>query len=251
MSKNGQYEVFGSGILIATPVGVANPTPVPFAVLQDVGIEMSGALKTLHGQNQFPVAAGRGEIKMTGKAKFGRISGQIYNSLFFGATSTAGTTKLATMEGPTNIPTTPFTITATNGATFAEDMGVIDGLTGVPLDRVASAPTTGQYSVNTTTGVYTFAAADTGKSVYLNYTYTVAVVGSTMHLGNPLQGVQPVFSCILQRSNNGIGERYKIWSAIAGKLSMPTKMADFGINELDFECFADSAGRTISVYTDI
>lgn len=248
MSKNGQYENFGSGILVATPVGVANPTPVPFAVLQDVHLDLSGTTKVLHGQNQLPVAAARGELKMSLKAKFGRISGPIYNNLFFGVTQATGTTKLATNEAQSVPGVSTYTITVTNSATWVEDFGVLDSLTGIPMDRVASAPTTGQYSV--AAGVYTFAAADANKAVLINYSYTDAVNGSTISVGNPMQGVQPVFSCILQRSYNGIGERFKLWSCIAGKLSLPTKMADFGISEFDAECFADSAGRTITIYTD-
>ena len=68
----------------------------------------------------------------------------------------------------TTIPATPFQYTALQQqGTWGQDDGhTIAGVAGVP---VASAPTTGQYSV--VNGLYTFAAADVGKSVVLNYSY--------------------------------------------------------------------------------
>lgn len=252
MTVNAQYFSFGSGLLTARPLGT-NQTPVPFGALQDVTLEVAGSTKTIYGQNQFALAAARGEIKLTCKAKIGQINGPIYNNLFFGSTSAVGTTLNKTNEGPSAIPTTPFQITVVNGATMSEDLGVLNSATGVPFVRVAAAPTAGQYSVNEVTGVYTFAAADnvSAISVLISYNYTSATIGSTQNLLNPVQGVQPVFSCIITRMYNGVGERYKLWSCIAGKLSLPTKMADFAISEFDFECFADSANRTVSVYTDV
>ena len=68
------------------------------------------------------------------------------------------------------IPATPFTITPTvpNSGIWSQDLGVLDA-TGVAYVRVASAPVSGQYSL--ANGVYTFAAADTGKTVYISYKY--------------------------------------------------------------------------------
>ncbi len=68
----------------------------------------------------------------------------------------------------TTIGGTPYQYTALQlNGTWGQDDGLtINGVAGVP---VASSPTTGQYSV--ATGVYTFAAADTGKTVVLNYSY--------------------------------------------------------------------------------
>ncbi|MFH4180992.1 hypothetical protein WDA55_23325, partial [Acinetobacter baumannii] len=51
-----------------------------------------------------------------------------------------------------------------NSGTFVKDLGVTDAI-AIPLKRVASAPATGQYSVDAATGAYTFAAADVGKTV--------------------------------------------------------------------------------------
>lgn len=235
---------FGSGLLIATGAN----GPVQFGTLQDVTIDLSGTTKQQYGQGQFPVAAGRGEIKATGKAKVGQINGSLYNDLFFGGTKSTGTTKLAYNEAGTVPATTSYTVTVANSATWVADQGVIYASTGIALKQVASNPTQGEYSV--AAGVYTFAAADASAAVLISYTYTSASAGYTVALGNPLQGVQPTFSIIVQRSWNGTGERIKMHSCISSKLSLPTKMADFAISELDWDCFADAAGNTITVYTD-
>lgn len=248
-TTTGFYESFGSGILTATNLS-ANSVPIIFGALQDVTLDISGTTKQLYGQTQFPIASARGEIKISGKAKMGQISGPLYSSLFFGVASATGTVSTAYSESHA-VPATPFTVTVTNGATFAQDLGVVYASSGIPLTPVAASPATGQYSVNTVTGLYTFASGDTGVSVLISYTYSQAAIGSTIDVGNPLQGVQPVFSVIVSRGYNNTGERYKLWSCIAAKLSLPTKRADWGISELDFDCFANAAGKTITLYTDV
>jgi hypothetical protein len=52
---------------------------------------------------------------------------------------------------------------------WASDMGVVYSATGIALRSVASAPSTGQYSV--AAGVYTFSAGDAGAAVAISYGY--------------------------------------------------------------------------------
>jgi hypothetical protein len=236
---------FGSGLLFATNTA-ANSTPIQFGTLQDVTLDISRTLKELYGQGQFAVAVGAAQQKITGKAKVGQVNGRLYNDLFFGGTSAVGQTLLAYNEAGTVPAVTTYTVTVVNSATWVEDQGVLYANTGLPLKRVASAPALGQYSV--AAGVYTFAAADASAAVLISYTYTSAAVGQTITTGNPLQGVQPTFTMVVSRQYNGQQESFKLWSCIASKLSLPTKMADWGITELDFTAFADSAGRTITPY---
>ncbi|KZC23544.1 hypothetical protein RHOFW104T7_13155 [Rhodanobacter thiooxydans] len=236
---------FGSGLLFATNTAL-NSTPIQFGTLQDVQLDVSRTLKELYGQGQFAVAIGAAQQKITCKAKFAQVNGQLYNDLFFGGSSAVGQTLLVYQEAGTIPAVTTYTVTVTGSATFVEDEGVLYSATGLPFKKVASAPTVGQYSV--AAGVYTFAAADASAAVLISYTKTSAATGVTINANNPLQGVQPVFSMILVRQYNGQQEAFKLWSCIASKLSLPTKMADWGITEIDFSCFADSAGRTITPY---
>jgi hypothetical protein len=236
---------FGSGLLFATNTA-ANSTPIQFGTLQDISLDISRTVKELYGQGQFAVAVGAAQQKITGKAKIGQVNGHLYNDLFFGGTSAVGQTLLAYNEAASVPATTTYAITVTNSATWVEDQGVLYAATGLPFKRVATGPTIGQYSV--AAGIYTFAAADASAPVLISYTWTSASAGSTITTGNPLQGVQPTFSMIVSRQYNGQQEAFKLWSCIASKLSLPTKMADWGITELDFSAFADSAGRTITPY---
>lgn len=236
---------FGSGLLFATNTA-ANSTPIQFGTLQDVTLDMSRTLKELYGQGQYPVAIGSAQMKISGKAKVGQVNGQLYNDLFFGGSSAAGQTLLVYNEAGSVPAVTSYTVTVSGSATWVEDEGVLYANTGLPFKRVASAPTIGQYSV--AAGIYTFAAADASAAVLVSYTKTASANGVTINTGNPLQGVQPVFTMIVSRQYNGQQEAFKLWSCIASKLSLPTKMADWGITEIDFSCFADSAGRTITPY---
>lgn len=65
----------------------------------------------------------------------------------------------------------PFTVTALAAlGAFTSDIGVTKASDGTVLTKVASAPATGQYSVDAG-GVYTFAAADANLAVLLSYAY--------------------------------------------------------------------------------
>ena len=244
MSQTANYASFGSGVLIAkTATGV-----VPFGALQDVNLDIAGKNEELYGQYQAPLLVARATVKYSGKAKTGYVSGPLYSQLFFGVTASTGTTSLAYQE-PHSVPAaTPWTVTVSNSATFVADFGVTYANTGVQLEPVASGPTQGQYSF--AAGVYTFATADASAAVLISYTYTTAAAGSTIIVPNSLQGVQPVFSVILQRSYNGVGERFLLSNCIASKLSLPTAMAKFGISEMDFDAFAPNGGSPLSIYTD-
>lgn len=246
-TTNLNYASFGSGILFAK---IAGSQPVAFGALQDVSLEINAKTESLRGQFQFPLAQARASMDMSAKAKFGYISGPIYSELYFGASATAGTTSLAYNEAHSvPAPSGPYTVSVTNSATWVADFGVTYAATGQPLTPVASGPAQGQYSV--AAGVYTFAAADDGAAVLINYTYTQADVGSTLIVPNNLQGVQPVFACLLQRSYNGVGERFLLSNCIAGKLTLPTSMAKFAISEMDIDAFSPNGGSPLSIYTDV
>jgi hypothetical protein len=134
-------------------------------------------------------------------------------------------------------------VTAANAADFVDDYGVINAATGLPLTKVASSPMTGQYSV--AAGIYTFASADEGLAILLNYTYTVATNGGGQQftVGNPLLGTTPTFQAQFFTTFQGKPLNVKIFNAVANKLSMQTKLEDFVVPELDFDVFANAAGN--------
>lgn len=238
---------FGSGALwgISTAAGVQ--TPIKFGTLQDVSIETSFSQKELYGGSQFPVAIARGTGKITGKAKFAQINGAIFNSLFFGANMVDGSVKTANAESGT-IGNSPYTVTVTNSATWVTDLGVMFADTGIPLQRVASAPATGQYSVSA--GVYTFAAADTGKGVYISYTYTSASAGKKIEVTNQPLGTSPFFAAYFTATYNGKATNIQLPRCMSSKLSLATKLEDFMVPEFDFAAFADDSGKVMTISTD-
>jgi hypothetical protein len=232
--------VFGTGTLICVPtqdalgVAIANPTPVRLGTLQDVSVDLGVDIKTLYGSGRYPVAVGAGKAKTDIKAKYADINAAVLGSLFYGKTASAAI-KGAVIDQTGSIPTTPFQITIAppSSGTFVADLGVYNASTGNQLTRVASGPTTGQYSVNTGTGVYTFASADTGQSVLISYEYTAASGGSTFNLTNDLMGYTPSFSLILQEPFDGKKLVLKFNKCTSGKLTLPFKNEDFAM--YDFE----------------
>lgn len=239
--------LFGTGHLIAVPTNladgtaIANPTPVRLGVMQDVSVDLGVDLKTLYGSGKFPVAVGQGKAKTDIKAKYADISGAVLGSLFWGKTAT-NAIKGAVIDATATIPTTPFQVTAAppSSGTFVQDLGVRDATTGVVLTRVASAPATGQYSVSAG-GVYTFAAADTGKGVIYSYEYSAATGGQLFTLTNDVMGYTPSFAMILQQKYDGKTFALKFNRAVSGKLSLPLKNEDFTLSDFEATAFTDAA----------
>ena len=244
---------FGSGVLIATPSS-ANATPVQFGALQDVSLDFSFSSKQLFGQYQFPIAFARGEGKIAGKAKFANIDGPLYNNCFFGQTLTAGQKLWAYNEAGAVASSSPYTYTAVNAANFDEDLGVVYAASGLTLTKVASSPSTGQYSV--AAGVYTFSSGDAGKALLASYSYTQTASGSGSHnqLVNKLMGTAPTFQIDFYQSNpNIVGAQWslRLYNCVSTKLSVASKNQDFVIPELDFEAYANTANSIGEINTAV
>lgn len=235
---------FGTGTMWGVRSDVANSTPKKFGALQDVSVDFAFNAKELFGQFQFPLSIARGQGKITCKAKFAELNGRQMNDLFFAQAAGAGgfssgQVQTANDEAGT-IPTTPFQVTVVNTATFVQDLGVRNVLTGLPYIKVAAAPATGQYSVSGA-GVYTFAAADTGLGVLISYTFTVPSVGSKIIINNQLLGAAPYFSVAWTETYESKVFNCQLNKCIAAKLALPFKQEDFTISEFDFSAMADAA----------
>lgn len=260
--------LFGSGFLYGIPLtdsagnAIATNVAVPqlFGTLQDVSLDFGFENKMLYGQLQFPVAVGRGKGKISCKAKFANIYGQMYSSLFFGSTVAANI--IAAVNDVTGIvvPTTPFTITAStaapsatsiqipNSGVWSRDLGVRNGITGIPMIRVASAPTTGQYTV--AAGVYVFAAADVAILMFISYEYTAASTSAKQFtVINTAMGYAPTFMAVLSAPFQGKNFHCRLPVCISSKLGLGFKNDDFVIPELDFDAFADASGNVATFAT--
>lgn len=246
----GAGEMYGVPLLDANGNAISNPTPVKIGAMQEMSLDFAGELKELYGQNQFAIAIARGKVKVTGKVKGAQINGNTLNGMFFGSGLTAGTLgAVYTDTAGTLIPATPYQITVTppSSGTFVTDLGVIDA-NGVSLTRVASAPATGQYSMSA--GVYTFAAADTGQRVFINYQYTASVSSAKkISVTNLPMGYAPTFKCFMKTSFQGKQALAILYSATSNKLTMmATKLDDFSVPEFDFAGQADAANNVCDIY---
>lgn len=245
-------KLFGSGLMWGTPLtnsagsAIANPSPLLFGVLQDTEVDIKFENKTLHGQNQFPAAVGRGKGTINGKAKWAEIYGGMLETVIFGQAATAGLTSAVYDTVGAVIPATPFQVTPTvpSSGTWSRDLGVISASTGRPLTRVASAPTTGQYSV--AAGVYTFAAADTGQTVYINYMYTAtSTVAKKSTIVNQPMGYSPTWRCDLYIPYSGASLVLSMHSCISDGIKLSNKNDDFGIADFSFQAFANAGGQVL------
>lgn len=218
-----------------------------FGVLQDIQIDFDWTSKELYGQYQFPVAIARGQGKISGKAKFARILGLLYSDIFFGQNAANGQFAVSQYEAATVPASTPFTVTVANAAGYNDDLGVYYAGTGRALGRVATPAAAGQYSVNFATGVYTFAAADANAALLISYTYNTATGGSRITLSNALMGTTPTFKATFYQaispgSSPAAPLALRLNACTSSKLSLPTKVDDWTISELDFMAFADATG---------
>lgn len=247
---------FGTGSLWGTQTQdangnvIANLTPIKFGEVQDIGIDMSRDVKLLHGQLMMPVAVGGGKMKIDVKAKFARISGRLFSDLFFGQTMTGGILT-GTVNDTTGafIPASPFqvTVVSPSAGTYLRDLGVVSAI-GLPLARVASTPTTGQYSQ--TGAVYTFAAADVGLQVFISYTYSATSANAkNLSLINLPMGFVPTFGMDLAIQFAGKQNNWRFPNCVAPKLTFDPKQDDFTQMDMDIQVFADSAGNIGTIVT--
>lgn len=254
---------FGSGYLYGIPLtgNATQQTPVRLGTLQEVSYDISSTTKELYGQNQFAASIGRGPAKFTGKAKMGQFSSIAWNNLFFGPGSdssaypTNGSSAVVTVNGETGtVASHAYTAVAltTPGGTFDTDLGAYY-VTGVPLTKVATLTAAGQYTVSAA-GIYTLFSSDSATQIVINYTYAptvgVQVIQSINNNAFPM-GAAPVFQIVhsIPYATGGTSTTLKIYSAISSKLSFGFKNTDFTVPDIDFQMFANAAGKVIDIMT--
>jgi hypothetical protein len=238
---------FGSGILTGLRNDNADSvtnTPIRFGALQEVSVEFAGDIKELFATQQFPIDSARGKTKINGKAKVAEVKSRMYNDLFFGQTQNTGGIKYAYNES-TTVGTAAFLYTVSfSGSTPLADQGVFLASNGNQLQAVSSAPGANQYTFNPTTGVYTFNSTAAGLGMIANYTYTVST-GFTIVIGNPPMGTTPRFQVTLfqQYPNSSSQIVLILYSCVSNRLTFPTQIDDYVIQDLDFSAFANPAGN--------
>lgn len=233
---------FGSGSLWGIDSG-ANPTPPRFGALQDCTVDFAFNTKELTGTYQFPIAVARGTGKISCKAKFAQLSGRVINSLFFNNTKAAGQTSIAQDEAGT---VASGGITVANSANFVDDLGVHYAATGLPLVRVAAAPSAGQYAV--AAGAYSFNVGENGTQMKLDYSYSISGSGEKITIANQVIGQAPTFKAVFTQAFASLRHTLTLNANVSSKLAIGTKLEDFLMPEMDFSAFAD-AGNNIGTWS--
>lgn len=239
--------VFGVGFLFATPSGT-NPTPTRFGRLQDVQVDFSYDSKMLYGSNQYALENARGKAKIDLKASIGVVDPNLFNNIFFGLTTSTGETLNSVDEPQTSVSTS---ITVANAGTFSQDLGVYNTVTGLWMSRVASSPAAGQYAVNTATGVYTINAAQENQLLKVSYTYASPSTGVSLSFTNQLMGASVIFGVQLvnrfKGSDGVVRSLFLNFPAVqCPKLSMPLKLDDFTLPQLDMSAQDNGSGNVFN-----
>ena len=240
---------FGSGTLIGKRTDLSGQPPALLGTLQDISLEFDRKIETLLGQYNMAVAAGGGEFKISGKAKFARLQASQINNLFLGQTLAANSMVEMT-TGETGTVATG-AVTVANGANYVEDFGVFYASSGAQLAPVTASPAQGQYiAPSGSPGSYTFNSADNGGSVLIYYSYTVAS-GNKITLANALMGPLPMFEVSLKETFNYFGTSkdivVKLNACVSPKLSLPFSNQKFTVAEFDFQAIADAANNIGSI----
>jgi len=242
-----QYS-FGVGQVTLIPPGT-NQTPLPLAVLKDITLEVSFDIKRLMGSNGFPVDVARGAGKITGKAKYAQVRGNLWASVLTGATTTTGSTYGVLNQSTGVISGAAYDVGFVK-ANFVDDLGAVDE-TGTPLKVVAAAPAVGEYFVNMAGAnpVYTFNAVATGKTYTVSYSRKDGLTTSqTVTYNNQLMGASTIYQVAMFNSFRSKNIGLKLFAVSIPKLGMGFKQDDYTDQDMDMEGFSDSSNRVLEMY---
>jgi hypothetical protein len=173
--------VQGVGWVSLVPSGTY-PDPVHLAEIESLDLNITEEDGDLEDSNGDIIDSFTVKRVIEGTIALKDISGSLLAAITRGVTVAAGTKQGYAQTSV--IPTTPFQITVTEGATFADDLGVIDLTAGKAMICAATSTGTNVYAVNTTTGQYTFNTADAGHSVLINYRSTKSTTGTTSSIAS-------------------------------------------------------------------
>jgi hypothetical protein len=238
---------FGAGRVFATG-NYANPTPIRALVPQSQSIDFKRKTESLFGEKQLAVNVGAGQMDVTGKVEFGKISARIYADVMFGDGSTTGSYLEADGEQGTVAATTPYVVTVANATNFLFDLGVVNVTTGAIYTCVASGSEVAgaSYSVGTTGGAkgkYTFAAGDEGVNVKISYGYANASSGETVVLSNQPQGLTGSFQGVHVLPWGTEQDMFVFNSCLASSSGISLKNSGFASNTLEYMASCDAYGN--------
>jgi hypothetical protein len=166
--------------------------------------------------------------------------------VFFGNAFTAGSNNYYFKESHTPATGTATVTHATGGIV---DLGVSYAASGLPLVRVSpGSEVVGAYSVAVATGIYTFAATDTGSMLISYSNFSAAGGGQQLTVTNQPIGFTPTFALDYWSNLNQPGPEpfaVRVHACVASKLALAGKLEDYIMPEFDFDAYADGAGNVV------
>lgn len=247
---------FGAGYIYGlnqgSTLGAAPPLIIPgqFPTIQDASVDLTFTVKELNGQLEFPVDLASASKKISGKIMTGRIDLNLLNQLVFADDFVTGSNAIANVEPHTIASSPTDTVQVINNTTFVQDLGVwyssqFDNNNQVQLVPVPTSPAQGQYTVDPSTGTYTFNGADAGAGVLISYQYTV-LTGHALTVTNRIMGYsRPVFAAYFSEPYQGNNDLI-LYYCRATSLKMPEKREDYLILEIDFMAAAAPNGDVLT-----
>ncbi len=247
--------IFGSGDVFIRPSGgnLGTPNgPQRLATLQDVNVEVNYKIVELRGQDLDPDDTAHSDRTIKGKAASAAFQLETFNAMLFADTIAAGVHGMCPGELHTIAGTgTPTPIQVTKHTNFLNDYGVRYADGSGYLEPVAPASeAAGKYSVNETTGTYTFAAADLGKEVLIAYAFTDSTTGRTLTVQGHKQGYGPRVEIVLTDPYEAADQNYPgnvliLPAAKISKMSLPKKRDGYAISDFEFTAFKDPSGNVM------
>ncbi len=123
------------------------------------------------------------------------------------------------------------------------DLGVYYSTSGLQLSFVTSVTTSGQYTFNTTTGVYTINAGDENIALLANYQYASTTTGYTLTFDNPLMGNTPRFQGVFAQTYATQQIVMVFYNCTTTNMTFPTRIDDYTIMDVDFMMSANAGGH--------
>jgi hypothetical protein len=257
---------FGAGRARIIPSG---GTPYELGVVQSASAEFKVDLKELRGPYRYPQAVADGKGTASGKVSFANLWPPTLSEILAAAAPTQNPTASTTVGQAVINEVQPISgthCTLTNATTYVVGSEIvvvtISGVPyyytrgGSPAVASATAPLAGVYSINTGTGVLTFASGDNGNNATITYLYSPTGNNGNASIALSQLGMNtaPTFQLTLI----GTGKNYYsnatqqfiiVFNAVlAPSLKFDFKLDDFTMMDLDYQAFIDGSGNLGSLY---
>lgn len=220
---------------------------VPAAELTDCSMSTDIQSKDLPNESLVSTMAIRTGIKVTIKAKIQRVLSSALEAAMVGG-AVAATAKIVIDKEP---QTAGASVTVTNGATFSEDLGVLDA-SGNPMTPISAAPAIGQYIPGVAgVGTYTFNIGETG-TVKISYVKT-STTGDMITVDNAAQAESLYLTGWFWSSSAQLDGSTKkkaryFYKLVPEKLSEAQKRGEFADSDIELRAVATAANKFYEIH---